>query len=110
MRQLRMWLWGLAGASLAATGLVMAAAPATIVMHFGAHGPDSFGPRWGLLLEPAVVAVLALVCDRAAAAWRRRAGLGANLGLLVGEWRLIALVGAAAVALALLRLSQCGWL
>ncbi|WP_262315434.1 DUF1648 domain-containing protein [Lacticaseibacillus parakribbianus] len=110
MRQLRMWLWGLAVASLAATALLMAVAPATIVMHFGAHGPDSFGPRWGLLLEPAVVAVLALACDWVAATRRRRAGLGSDFGPLVGEWRLIALVGAATVALALQQLSQCGWL
>ncbi|WP_225049038.1 DUF1648 domain-containing protein [Lacticaseibacillus kribbianus] len=110
MRQLRVWLWGSAAASLAVTVVLAALAPATIVMHFGAHGPDSFGPRWGLLLEPAVVAVLALICDRVALVWRRRAGLEATGIMLVGEWRLIALVGGATVALAILQLSQCGWL
>ncbi|MCX2454459.1 DUF1648 domain-containing protein [Lacticaseibacillus nasuensis] len=111
MKRFRLYNYGAVVVSVVVTAVLMAAAPAHVVMHFnGAGTADSWSGRAGLLLEPVLLLVLALICDRVALLRRRRVGLESMPTVTFGEWRLVSFIGIVLVVFALLQCDQVGLL
>lgn len=111
MKKYRVYASSLVALEFVVTLVLMVLGPRVVVMHFGASGAaDSWGGRFGLLLEPAALLVIAFVCDRIVLRERRREDLVDFPELLPSEWRYVALMVAFVVAFALLQLYQIGWL
>ncbi|WP_125704723.1 hypothetical protein [Lacticaseibacillus daqingensis] len=111
MRRYRVLLWGQVGLSLLISLGLMAVAPRTIAMHIDDLGiTDAIGGPAGLLLMPALMAVIAAICDVVAAHQRRRQGLTTLPSLLYAEWQFLGLLAVCLVVLTLVQLTQIGWL
>lgn len=111
MKKFRWLNWGIVLVGMLITVGFIALSPNQVVMHFNGSGAaDSWSSRWGLFLEPAILAGLGLICDRVAAVQRKRSGMQAVPVVLFNEWRYLALMGLVLIGFALLQLSQMGWL
>lgn len=111
MKKFRWVNWGIVLVGLLMTLGFIALSPNQVVMHFNGTGTaDSWSSCWGLLLEPAILAGLGLICDRVAVWQRKRSDMQAVPVVLFNEWRYLALMGLALIGFALLQLSQMGWL
>ncbi|WP_390404596.1 DUF1648 domain-containing protein [Lacticaseibacillus jixiensis] len=111
MKRFRMFNYSAVAVSLVLTIIFMAMAPRVVVMHFNGTGvADSWSGRAGLLLEPVVLLVIALICDGVARSWRKRNDLKTFPMITIGEWRLLSLVGVVLIVLVALQLYQIGWL
>ncbi|MFD1393246.1 DUF1648 domain-containing protein [Lacticaseibacillus jixianensis] len=111
MKHFRMLDYGAVAAMLVFTLFLMVIAPKLVVTHFnGAGVADSWSSRTGLLLEPALLLVIALICDWRAHSWRKRDGMQTLPMITFGEWRLLSFVGLALVGFVLIQLAQIGFL
>lgn len=111
MKHFRMLDYGAAAAMLVCTLFLMVIAPKLVVTHFNGTGAaDSWSSRASLLLEPALLLVIALICDWRARSWRKRDGMQTLPMITFGEWRLLSFVGLALVGFVLIQLAQIGFL
>ncbi|WP_461214789.1 DUF1648 domain-containing protein [Lacticaseibacillus sp. GG6-2] len=111
MKKYRIWLWGIVCVFVVVTIGLIVLAPSQVAMHFGSGGHvDSWGGRFGLLLQPLLLALIAAVLDRRAKRLRNRQGITAIPVITVDEWWNLGLAGISAIVFFLLQLSQIGWL
>lgn len=111
MKRFRVLNYSAVAIMLVFTIVLMFIAPNTVVMHFnGAGAADSWSGRAGLLLEPALLLVIALICDWVAHSRRKRDGMQTLPVITFGEWRLLSFVGLALIAFVLIQFAQIGFL
>lgn len=111
MKKYRIWLWGIVCVSAVVTIGLIVLAPSQVVMHFGDNGQaNGWSGRFGLLLQPLLLALIAAVLDRRAKRLRTRQGITAIPVITVDELWNLGLAGISAIVFFLLQLSQISWL
>lgn len=109
MKKFSIMTWCIVGLSWLLTLVLVLIAPRSVAMHFNAAGQvDSTSGRWGLLLEPVLLSLIAGGCSWLAHAQRRRNNLTTLPVILVDEWRYLGLLVVILVVFGWLQLNQVG--